>query len=749
MVEEIMRLTNSISNKIIGIFCFSQVVVIVVIALFYTRSVVESEKQLDRAIRKGNLIAMESAIQNCKQSLEKQLISFLNSDEPALFIKNPQDDKLRMLLDGLFISLKNEHIGRMTIYNKSLHVLLQAVSKDSPKRPDILPEYLHPVFQKSAEDFSYHFYFRGKEDLRETFPVEYCGVAAITDADDNLIGFVEITKRPTAWVKPLTEIVHYPAGIYDASTKLFSYTTQKELFAELLQGLSDFHEGDSSRILQVSRDYIYADIIPISNYGGKVDSWLFLTKNYTEQVLSKRKNLIAVGVILTGLLVCCIGATIVILKQYIIRPINRIVGFVDKLRQGDLSDHLVAGKQINCSVVRNCNVSDCTCFGKPARCWEEAGLWSSKPTCPCVLNGKDCRDCTIYKAARMDELDEICATLNGVVDGLKAKAKAALEISKGDLRQSIYIASEKDTLGAALQQMIHRLGQIIVKIQQAGDQVTAGSQQVASSSQALSQGATEQASSLQEITSTMVEIGNQTKINAEHAANAEHLSRTVTEIGRNGAEQMQDMVSAMSGINESGMEIQKIIKVIDDIAFQTNLLALNAAVEAARAGKHGKGFAVVAQEVRTLAARSAKAAKESEELIKGSVIRVKHGNSIVEKTAAALKEMVDGIEKVSQIIKEISVSSNEQSQSIAQINEGLMQIDGVTQINSASAEETASASDELASQATIVRQLLSTFRMNGSDAEELTAISTAQPYSDKLFPQQAEFENFHANPVMQ
>jgi len=236
---------------------------------------------------------------------------------------------------------------------------------------------------------------------------------------------------------------------------------------------------------------------------------------------------------------------------------------------------------------------------------------------------------------------------------------------------------------------------VVDRATQISMQAKSGSTQINTSAQTLSKGATDQASSLEEITSSMYEMNSQTEMNANNAKETQKLAAAAKNAGEAGNQRMTQLVDEMSEINDSAQEITKVIKVIDDIAFQTNLLALNAAVEAARAGQHGKGFAVVAEEVRNLAARSAKAAGETGTLIEGVVQKIEGGNDMARSTAEVLTEIVEHAGSVVQLADDVAVASTEQAQGVAQVNQGLQQIDQVTQANAASAEETASAAMQL------------------------------------------------------
>ena len=318
------------------------------------------------------------------------------------------------------------------------------------------------------------------------------------------------------------------------------------------------------------------------------------------------------------------------------------------------------------------------------------------------------------KVKSKDEIGQLAKSFEKLVASTKVQAMAVESLADADLTVEITPRSEQDLMGKKLLQLVNSMNGIMSKIVTASDQVAGGARQISDSSMALSQGATEQASSVEELTASMEEIASQTKLNAENAGQADQLTKVAKSNAIKGNAQMKEMLKAMHEINESSANISKIIKVIDDIAFQTNMLALNAAVEAASAGQHGKCFAVVAEEVKNLAARSAKAAKETTEMIEGSIKKAQDGTAIANETADELNNIVNEIQKVADFVNSISVASNEQSSGISQINQGIMQISQVVQTNSATSEESAAASEELSSQASFMRELVDKFKLQKS-----------------------------------
>lgn len=312
---------------------------------------------------------------------------------------------------------------------------------------------------------------------------------------------------------------------------------------------------------------------------------------------------------------------------------------------------------------------------------------------------------------KKDEFGVVIDDFKKVIENTKYQANIAKEVADGNMTIDVEPLSEVDIMGHALKQMVEQNRSTLSGIKEAANLVSSSAGQIASASEALAEGSTEQAASIQEVTASIADVAEKTKQNAVQANEAaELMTQAIAEVKKGNVE-MQNMVDAMEDINASSESISKIIKVIDDIAFQTNILALNAAVEAARAGEAGKGFAVVAEEVRNLAAKSASAAAETADMIEDSIKKVSAGSKIAGDTAKALDELSSVVEKSEGLVSDIAMASNHQATAIAQIDIAIGQVTQVVQTNSATSEESAAASVEMAEQANRVKELVGAYNL--------------------------------------
>ena len=357
-----------------------------------------------------------------------------------------------------------------------------------------------------------------------------------------------------------------------------------------------------------------------------------------------------------------------------------------------------------------------------------------------------------------NELGDMCNALRSSQDTLSTVIEdicyllGEMAVGNFDVRSR---ATDKyvGALGAVLEsirKINSNLSDTLAQIDMSAEQVSSGSEQVSTGAQALAQGATEQASAVEELSATITEISNNAKKNAESSELAMRHSLEAGGLVDESSKYMEEMVDAMGNISQSSQEIGRIISTIENIAFQTNILALNAAVEAARAGSAGKGFAVVADEVRNLATKSDQAAKATKELIDRSIESVQSGDEIVKKVSDALSRTVDAAGLAVNSLKEITKAVETEAESIAQVTEGIDQISSVVQTNSATSEESAAASEELSSQASLMKDLMMKFTLrsdkgygaSSSHADAPADASTESYAADSASPHRAAANSF-------
>ncbi len=303
--------------------------------------------------------------------------------------------------------------------------------------------------------------------------------------------------------------------------------------------------------------------------------------------------------------------------------------------------------------------------------------------------------------------------VRAIVGPLQAAVKIAGGVAQGDLTQKIEVRSNDETgrLMAALKDMNDSLVEIVTRVRAGTDTISTASSEIADGNLDLSSRTEQQAGSLEETASSMEELTSTVKQNADNARQANMLAGSASEVAGKGGVVVAQVVETMGAINTSAGKIVEIISVIDGIAFQTNILALNAAVEAARAGEQGRGFAVVAGEVRSLAQRSAAAAKEIKLLIDDSVDKVHHGAALVDQAGATMNEIVQSVSRVTDIMAEITAASQEQTAGIEQVNAAIAQMDQTTQQNAALVEEASAAAQSLQQEATTLARTVGAFRI--------------------------------------
>ena len=493
-------------------------------------------------------------------------------------------------------------------------------------------------------------------------------VTPVTSRDGfDILGFMGIDVAIDALSSTLKDIKIGQNGYIELLSSASNYIYSEDPTAmgknvDML-AISDDYKNKVKNRYEGTMNFSYAgtDYISISRTSAAT-GWLAIATLPTAEIDATRNQLVLTLTIISLIIIVILSVTIILIIRGALRPLNTISHSMEEFASGNLDTAV--------SVHTN----------------DEIGLMA----------------------------DSVSQATQSLKDIIRDISRILTEMSNGNLNlsaQGSYIG-DFAPIHHALEDIIRAQNSTLSQIGHAADLVSAGAAQVSDGAQTLSQGASEQAASVEELAASIGDISDQVN---HSAANAEQVSSKAAAVGKEAIEsghRMQEMLAAISDINRSSDEISKIIRTIEDIAFQTNILALNAAVEAAHAGDAGKGFSVVAEEVRTLAEKAGAASKNTAALIETSLQAVANGAKIAGETAQSLDIVLEGVREVTDTINDISAAAKKQSNAIRQITQGIDQIADVVQANSATAEESAAASEELSSQSLLLKDLLKQFKLS-------------------------------------
>jgi methyl-accepting chemotaxis protein len=508
----------------------------------------------------------------------------------------------------------------------------------------------------------------------------------ITANDEVLQNLMSAETAHYKWINALSDSVNYGSefksqkdptkcafGLFIYSDEVSSDPKLKELYNKVEAVHKEIH-GSADTILEtVVTDQSAANEALHSDVNAKVENLVAVLDDYIAQYKESSATLsaenaaiidrvILLFIIMAAVVIVIIAETFIYIKNRVTTPIAIIEAQCEKLAEGDLSlDFSTKSKD---GVVRGLS----------------------------------------------DALNKSVGEIRDYVTDIDTAMKRYAEGDFSRLQTHTFVGDFR-SIGVSIGGFRDAFSKTLLSVRDVSEQVQSGANQISSESQTLAEDATEQAATVEEFTASLKEISDDTVKSAEKTRETAELSNEISRFAEISNENMKEMTKAVEEINAAGVDIGKVIKVIDDIAFQTNILALNAAVEAARAGEAGKGFAVVADEVRSLASKSAAAAKETGELIANSITKAELGGVIAAKTAESLSGITSGIEKSNKLIAEIAEASARQTADIKHISSSLDQVSEITQRNSASSEECAATSEQLDAQATMLAQIVEKFTL--------------------------------------
>lgn len=324
-LNETAKGSLSLQTKIMAVFVCSFVLLLLVMAFMHFRAVRSLDNSLSEAMRLGHTVAENGIIANQKKLVDKALTSILNTKETAEFLADPTNTSPGLVLRGLYITLQTEHYGRIAFYGADYQVLLQEHDEKLPPLQDNLPERFRAVYQQTAKSFENSFYFRTIENKAGVASIEYCGVTVITDSNDKVIGFVEVSMMPKVWVEAIAKLTESTGATYDPGSKAFAFSMDQELYGEISKTINESSVTDGTATYHVAKRKFVIDRMPLSNSDGTLEGWLWLGKDKTDALrLEKRNQLISLLLIILVVL-ASIAGTVTTLRRGVIKPVMAVV----------------------------------------------------------------------------------------------------------------------------------------------------------------------------------------------------------------------------------------------------------------------------------------------------------------------------------------------------------------------------------------------------------------------------------------
>ncbi len=320
----------SLQTKIMGLFVFSFVLLLLVMAFMYFQTSRQLNNKVSGSIRLGHTIAENGVMKDQQKMVDKTLTSILNTKETAKFLSDPSNKPVALILRGLYLTLQTERYGRIAFYDTNYQVLLQEHDDKLPLLPESLPERFRPLFQKTAKSLENSYYFRRVDNKTGAGTIEYCGVTVITDNNDKVIGFAEVSMIPQVWVEEIAKLTESLGATYDPIGKAFAFTMDKELYGEIGKSLKAASIDNGSASYQVGNKNFVADKMPLANSDGVLEGWLWLGQDQTDSITrDKRQQLISLLLIIL-VITASIAGTVTTFRRGVIKP---VLAVVDNLEQ--------------------------------------------------------------------------------------------------------------------------------------------------------------------------------------------------------------------------------------------------------------------------------------------------------------------------------------------------------------------------------------------------------------------------------